>query len=373
MSKYSLQMECLENIEAFSDEQMNREMAVIESVLEIYDKAILMMELSNKDIDIPDCSMFMESTFFQEMDDNDPSAKNGQTAEDGNSAPPAGNTGQNNTQNTTGDNSNNNQQNKSGKGEKVTDNPEEYNKKHHFRKATEEGKLENMFITIIAFIPRFLIFIGKCVVKFFKKILGKDTDEKIKEAANNAQSTPDQNAVPGNELGSFNVQNKTWLMYDKDQMGKLLDEVRQTLENINLNNYDKLNETTESLKGASKKLKQFDQRQWYDTDTFIDAKKIIGDHLNNLKKSSDAKANDIQNWINNRGYIRNSNDGRTMNDAGNSLDAAKNAKALCNALKEVCTAFQSKLANATLAYETAMKHANAANTDNTNITDATEK
>ena len=45
MSKYSLQTECLENIEAFSDEHINREMAVIESVLEIFDKTILMMEL----------------------------------------------------------------------------------------------------------------------------------------------------------------------------------------------------------------------------------------------------------------------------------------------------------------------------------------
>ena len=67
MIKYSLQNECLENIEAFTDEQMSREMAVIESVLEIYNKTILMMELSNSDVDLPDCSMFMESTFFQEM------------------------------------------------------------------------------------------------------------------------------------------------------------------------------------------------------------------------------------------------------------------------------------------------------------------
>ena len=66
MIKYSLQNECLEMIEAFSDEQISREMAVIESVIDIFDKTILMMELSNNEVDVPDCSMFMESTFFQE-------------------------------------------------------------------------------------------------------------------------------------------------------------------------------------------------------------------------------------------------------------------------------------------------------------------
>ena len=93
MIKYSLQNECLENIEALSDEQMNREMAVIESVLEIYDKTILMMELSNNDVDIPDCSMFMESTFFQEQDE--PPTGNDQSQTGGDPTPPAENANQN--------------------------------------------------------------------------------------------------------------------------------------------------------------------------------------------------------------------------------------------------------------------------------------
>ena len=80
MIKYSLQNECLENIEAFTDEQISREMAVIESVLEIYNKTILMMELSNSDVDLPDCSMFMESTFFQESDGDAPNADNTDSA-----------------------------------------------------------------------------------------------------------------------------------------------------------------------------------------------------------------------------------------------------------------------------------------------------
>ena len=74
MSKYSIQNECLEMIEAFSDEQMSSDMAVIESVLDIFDKTILMMELSNEPVDIPDVSMFMESAFFQEDGDQPPAA-----------------------------------------------------------------------------------------------------------------------------------------------------------------------------------------------------------------------------------------------------------------------------------------------------------
>ena len=167
MIKYSLQNECLENIEAFSDEQMSREMAVIESVLEIYDKTILMMELSNNDVDIPDCSMFMESTFFQENET--PATGNDQTT-------------------------NNNTQNKSGKGEKVTNNPEEYNKEHHFRKANKEGKLENIFISIIMFIPRLLSLPIKLLINFIKKKKNDKATENAKKA------TPEEKAKVAEEL-----------------------------------------------------------------------------------------------------------------------------------------------------------------------------
>ena len=175
MSKYSLQTECLENIEAFSDEHINREMAVIESVIDIFDKTILMMELSNNDVDVPDCSMFMESTFFQEVE-----------------TPATGNTGQNNTQTTTGDNNNNqktnnNSQNNSGKGAKVTDAPKEYNKDHHFRKANKEGKLENVFISILLFIPRLLTLPFKLIVNAIKN--HKSNGEAAKKAES---ATPDE-------------------------------------------------------------------------------------------------------------------------------------------------------------------------------------
>lgn len=187
MSRYSLQMECLENIEAFSDEQMSREMAVIESVLEIYDKAILMMELSNKDIDIPDCSMFMESTFFQEENETQPAEQ--QQQQNSNPAQ-AGNEGE---AAKTGNNGNNNS-GKNEKGEKVTDNPEEYNKEHHFRKANKEGKLENMFISILLFIPRLIALPIKLLVNFIKKKKNDKAADDVKKA------TPEEKAKVAEEL-----------------------------------------------------------------------------------------------------------------------------------------------------------------------------
>lgn len=199
MSKYSIQNECLEMIEAFSDEQIDREMAVIESVLDIFDKTILMMELSNNDVDIPDCSMFMESTFFQE--DETPT-ENSQTANDGEGgevaqSEPAAQDGQqqNNGQSeNNGQNANNDSQNKSGKGEKVTNNPEEYNKDHHFRKANKEGKLENIFISIIMFIPRLLSLPIKLLINFIKKKKNDKATENAKKA------TPEEKAKVAEEL-----------------------------------------------------------------------------------------------------------------------------------------------------------------------------
>ena len=194
MIKYSLQNECLENIEAFTDEQYRSEMAVIESVLDVFDKACLMMELSNSDVNIPDCSMFMESAFFQEVEtnnggDGDPPTGNNQAQTGGDPATPKENTDQNNTQA-----ANNDSQNKSGNGEKVTNNPEEYNKEHHFRKANKKGNLENIFISILLFIPRLLALPIKLLINFIKK----KKDEKAVSTVKNA--TPEEKAAVANEL-----------------------------------------------------------------------------------------------------------------------------------------------------------------------------
>lgn len=209
MSKYSLQTECLENIGAYSDEQLNAEMTVIESAMAIFDKAILMMELSNSDIDLPDCSLFMESTFFQEQD-GDPTTPQqdvGQTGE--NPAPVATNNAGNNNANTNKANTNN-------KNAKVTDNPDEYNKDHHFRKANKEGKLENIFISILLFIPRLITLPIKLIVNAIKNNKSGDaakkaesaTPEEKKKATENIKAEGGQNGVTVDENGKLTASEK---------------------------------------------------------------------------------------------------------------------------------------------------------------------
>ena len=178
MIKYSLQNECLENIEAFSDEQMSSDMAVIESVLDIFDKTILMMELSNEPVDIPDVSMFMESAFFQEEGDPPP-ADDGNTG-DGEKSNPATASDQPSSNNTSSDN--NTQNNTMSEADRKA-----YNKEHWVRMKNKKGKVENIFISIIAFIPRLLGFLIQCIVKLFKKIFNKDTQAKAEEI----DKTPD--------------------------------------------------------------------------------------------------------------------------------------------------------------------------------------
>lgn len=196
MIKYSLQNECLENIEAFSDEQMNREMAVIESVLEIYDKTILMMELSNSDVNIPDCSMFMESTFFQELNEtpteNAQPTNGGEGGEVGQSAP-ATQDGQQQNNGQTGNNSQNaNNNNNTQKTPPTEAERKKYNSEHQFRQMNKKGNTENMFISIIAFIPRLLGFLIQCIVKLFKKIGNKKGDEAINNTDKNLSNLNDE-------------------------------------------------------------------------------------------------------------------------------------------------------------------------------------
>lgn len=199
MSKYSLQTECLENIEAYSDEQFTAEMNVIESAFEIFDKTILMMELSNSDIDLPDCSLFMESTFFQEDETTTPQANAN------NQQPAAAN-------NTTANNANTNKAaNNNNKNAKVTDNPDEYNKDHHFRKANKEGKLENIFISILLFIPRLITLPIKLIVNAIKNNKSGDaakkaesaTPEEKKKATENIKTNGGQDGVTVDENGKI--------------------------------------------------------------------------------------------------------------------------------------------------------------------------
>lgn len=253
MSKYSIQNECLEMIEAFSDEQISREMAVIESVLEIYDKTILMMELSNNDVDVPDCSMFMESTFFQE--DETPIENNqSQTGDVGQTA-------------------NNGDNNQDTNNKPMTEEERKaHNKEHWIRQTNKKGKVENIFISIIAFIPRFFMFLGRCVKKLFTKTSDKAKDDAVKKAdenmqnmtpeqiseavknvkdtgdsqptENTARSAPQQGSAPQqteqtdtNTIGEIDVYSKTWKWYNTDNVLSGIRKCMETLTNMQ-NNID---------------------------------------------------------------------------------------------------------------------------------------
>lgn len=158
MIKYSIQNECLENIEAFDTSKFESEMALIESTIEILNKSIFMMELAGTDVDLPECPLFMESVFIQEAEEDD-----------------------NNETDTADNTDSNDKQDSSNISE---DERKAYNKENQFRQKNKKGKVEHILISILLFIPRLFGFIIQSIVKFFKKIFNKDTAEKAKTVAN---------------------------------------------------------------------------------------------------------------------------------------------------------------------------------------------
>lgn len=196
MSKYSIQNECLEMIEAFTYEQFESEMAVIESVLDIFDKSVLMMELSGSTANVPDCSMFMESTFFQEADPI-PSAQQQQPAPQQPAATPATNQTANKNAAPTA---------------ATEEERKEYNKEHHFRKMNSKGKIENIFISILLFIPRLLFLPIKLLYNFIKK----KKDEKAATTVKNA--TPEEKAAVANELKTKEGTEEDGVKIENNQM-----------------------------------------------------------------------------------------------------------------------------------------------------------
>jgi hypothetical protein len=77
-----------------------------------------------------------------------------------------------------------------------------YNKEHWVRMKNKKGKLENIFISIIAFIPRLLGFLIQSIVRLFKKIFDKDTNQKANECA---KTTPEQRQEIVKKLGTDTV------------------------------------------------------------------------------------------------------------------------------------------------------------------------
>jgi hypothetical protein len=388
MIKYSLQNECLENIEAFSDEQMNREMAVIESVLEIYDKTILMMELSNSDVDIPDCSMFMESTFFQEALGNDQAQTGGEgdtsVNNGGRPAPaPQGDQQNNGQTGNVGQNANNNNNNAQ-KTPPTNAERDKYNSEHQFRQMNKKGNTENMFISIIAFIPRLLGFIIQSIVKFFKKIFNKESSENIKNAGTNAAnasketlekaanaSQPESGGDDQSQninLGTFDPKTKRWNMFDGQAMSNILKEIATVLGNINISEYKTLQQQHANLKTASDKLKGFNQIQWYDAEPFESNMATLGEQLDIIKNEAEKQRQNIDANKQNISL-------QAGADAGSSkvglatADNLRNLKDLCNGLKELCRSVSNKLDTSLKAFMNCDKSAKIINDESSVKTD----
>lgn len=408
MIKYSLQNECLENIEAFTDEQISREMAVIESVLEIYNKTILMMELSNSDVDLPDCSMFMESTFFQESDGA--ATGNGQTSEGGQSAPATtpsatgGEAGQQSTQNNTQSDG----KDKSGETKKPMTEEERkaYNKEHWVRMKNKKGNLENIFISIIAFIPRLLGFIIQSIVRFFKKLTNKENDDDIKNAQKDAETlteeeiikaekeaeaetptpdeggsngsqpqdqqpqpqppqqlpvqsgndnqnppTPQQNASPNgsDNAGSMDPKTKMWTWFDEQRILEAINRITNVLSSLNIENIDSVQAFNTAIKKTKGELDAaMSARVAVDGNLLVDSKKNILRQLNSLSDAAKRTKSTLENFSKNRNLVSKAvGNGTIVNET----------KDVVNSLKEYVKAFNRSSKKLMNAYDKAVKRA----------------
>lgn len=404
MSKYSLQTECLENIEAYSDEQMASEIAVIESVFDIFDKTLVMMELSNTDVDIPDCSMFMESTFIQEEETTD----GGEPAEQ-----------QEETAETTS----------SDGGEKKADNKppteaerKKYNSEHQFRQMNKKGNVENIFISIIAFIPRLLGFLIQCVVKLFKKITNKKSDDDIKKASQDAQELTEeeieetsnetdaelpedpvdqdqtqpqpqgqlpmnqaqpaaqpqqpqqpQQAPPQNDtqnaaantapasaapapaanmndnVGKMDSKSKMWSWFDEQKVLEAINNLSHIMGSLDLTNVDTVIAFgNEIVKGKNQLNAALSQRVAVNGDVLISSKNNITKQLNGLADAAKRTSDSIENFRKNRENIsRALRNGKIVKETRNAV----------NSLKDYAKDFSKKSAKIIKAYVKAAKQA----------------
>jgi hypothetical protein len=377
MIKYSLQNECLENIEAFSDEQMNREMAVIESVLEIYDKTILMMELSNSDVDIPDCSMFMESTFFQEAPTENPQPTNGGEGGEVGQSAPADQDGQ--QQNSTQNNDNQNNNNNTQKTPPTEAERKKYNSEHQFRQMNKKGNIENMFISIIAFIPRLFGFLIQSIVKLFKKIGNKKADNAINNTDKNLsnlsdeqkselaaeiskqqssdtsgapstdsqgqnnpsqqpqnnpsqqpQNNPQNNPTPKN-IGDLDVVSGTYTWWDQS-IGNFLENCKKALESINFSDPKKfINNSGEAIKQLSEIVNSYLQNPTQTAKTFkfqnlsgstlVKSKNFIIQKLEEVKTLAESKSKESEEMK--LPFIKKGDEKRYLESAKNSVQQLK--------------------------------------------------
>lgn len=410
MSKYSLQTECLENIEAYSDEQFNAEMAVIESAMAIFDKAILMMELSNSDIDIPDCSLFMESTFFQE-DGDQPPAADGNTGDGGesNPAPAAEAPAQQPT----------NDGNKTDANKPAPTEAErkKYNSENQFRQMNKKGNIENMFISIIAFIPRLLGFLIQCVVKLFKKIFNKEADEAIKKsdasaqtlsaeeiteavskadaepaedtsgadtsgtkepqaqapasANNNTPPSQSQSAAPVNNTtpsqttnatneqktaGTINPQTKMWEWYDEQAIIKCIEDAEKIINLFTLDNYTNIEKLKKFMPDITRRLDAvMNSRIEVQGNVLVNSKNNIAARFNAFEKSINGTKTELDKYIKDNNLIKKklfgkdevSSRGQVVLDLKNSVELLKNfSKSFSKGSTEIINSYNTTAGNA---------------------------
>jgi hypothetical protein len=359
MIKYSLQNECLENIEAFTDEQISREMAVIESVLEIYNKTILMMELSNSDVDLPDCSMFMESTFFQESDEGEGGASAADAPKEGEPAKqPAQGDGKDNSGET--------------KKPMTEEERKAYNKEHWVRMKTKDGKTENIFISIIAFIPRLLGYLIQCVVKFFKKLFNKKADDTVKKGSKAAQGQSSEEldktlgddskssggGAPGggttggggtsgaltsatseaggsaetSTAGKMDTKTKMWNWYDVTKILDVIESIDKVLQSLSTANMDAIGQFGKALSDENDKLTAvLKGRVQMDGDRVVDSKNNLLNKLNGLKASAEKAEESIQE------FVKSKRSGAFASFNGNVQDAKGTVTTLKNVIKSLTT------------------------------------
>jgi hypothetical protein len=368
-------------IEAFSDEQMSSDMAVIESVLDIFDKTILMMELSNEPVDIPDVSMFMESAFFQEQNEGDQSqAADGDTG-DGEESNPAQTADQSSGNNTSSDN--NTQNNTMSEADRKA-----YNKEHWVRMKNKEGKLENIFISIIAFIPRLLGFLIQCIVRFFKKLFNKEADEEIKksdssvqtlspeeiteavsktnegsvESSDNANSseskeppaqssapaTPAPTPAPANNnaqppqpnatneqknAGTINPQTKMWEWYDEQNIIKCIENCEKIIKLFTLDNYSNIQKLKKFMPDITKQFGEtMKARIEVQGNVLVNSKNNITNRFNAFEKSIEGTKAELDKYIKDNNLIKKklfgkdkvSTKGQEVLDLKNSVNLLKN-------------------------------------------------
>lgn len=366
MSKYSIQNECLEMIEAFSDEQLNSEMTVIESVLDIFDKSILMMELTNADIDLPECPMFMESFLIQEVD-----AAGGEQNQ----------ATENNTQDANASESTDNADAKKSTNTISEEERKKYNSEHQFRQKNKKGKVENWFFSIILFIPRFLGFLIQCVVKLFKKIFNKDADKKVKDASKKAtnltaeqkaklaenakteegenNSNTDANAnnseQNNSKAGTFDVNTLMFKWWDHRQLIQEIERLRLLFESFNLNDAESVKKFITGTDGQVKISVDIGNIQVVaiQGDLLVDAKneelnalKALSDLAGKKKEEVEKVKEDRSLWTNFVGKFK-----------GESA-ALKAARGVCDKLKQVCTEVSNMTKNMFDAYVKTVKWAN---------------